>query len=150
MKIVVDTNIIFSAILNSNNTIGDIIFNSDAHFEFYSSSYMRFEIQKHWSKLKKISKLNDNQLQISYDYLISKIKFINEEIIPKEVWLEAEEISKGIDIDDVDFIALTNFLKPTLWTGDKRLYAGLKQAKFKEVLNTPDLLELRSVKIRTK
>ena len=47
MKIVVDTNIIFSALLNSNSTIGDILFNSDKDFEFYSCAYMRFEIQKH-------------------------------------------------------------------------------------------------------
>lgn len=47
MKIVVDTNIIFSSILNSNSNIGDLIFNSDNQFEFYSCSYMRFEILKH-------------------------------------------------------------------------------------------------------
>ncbi len=47
MKIVVDTNIIFSTLLNSNTKIGDLLFNSDKHFEFYSCSYMRFEIQKH-------------------------------------------------------------------------------------------------------
>lgn len=47
MKIVVDTNIIFSALLNSNGTIGDLIFNSDKTFELYSCSYMRYEILKH-------------------------------------------------------------------------------------------------------
>jgi predicted nucleic acid-binding protein len=65
MKIVVDTNIIFSALLNSNSTIGDILFNSDKHFEFYSCSYMRSEIQ-HWERLKTISKLSEEQLQVSY------------------------------------------------------------------------------------
>jgi len=32
MKVVVDTNIIFSALLNSNGTIGDLLFNSDKQF----------------------------------------------------------------------------------------------------------------------
>jgi predicted nucleic acid-binding protein len=45
MKIVVDTNIIFSTLLNSDGTIGDLIFNFNKHFQFYSCSYMRFEIQ---------------------------------------------------------------------------------------------------------
>src|SRR5437764_412892 len=62
-KIAVDTNIIFSTLLNSNGTIGDLIFNSDHVFEFYSCDYMRYEIRKHWSKLIKISKLSDEQLQ---------------------------------------------------------------------------------------
>ena len=146
MKIVVDTNIIFSTLLNSNSTIGDLLFNSDKHFEFYSCSYMRYEIQKHWERLKKISKLTDEQLQVSYTQVLSKLKFINEEIIPVETWLASEQITKGIDIDDTDFVALTKFLKATLWTGDKVLYNGLKRLEFKKLLNTTELLALRTTK----
>ena len=146
MKIIVDTNIIFSTLLDSNSTIGDLLFNSDKHFEFYSCSYMRYEIQKHWERLKKISKLSDEQLQVSYTQVLSKLKFINEEIIPVEMWLASEEITKGIDIDDTDFVALTKFLKATLWTGDKVLYNGLKKLGFKKVHNTTELLALRTTK----
>ncbi|WP_462251671.1 PIN domain-containing protein [Ferruginibacter sp.] len=146
MKIVVDTNIIFSALLNSNGNIGDLLFNSDKDFEFYSCSYMRYEIQKHWERLKKISKLTQENLEISYTLVISKLKFINEEIIPAETWLASEQITKGIDIDDTDFVALTKFLKATLWTGDKILYRGLKKLNFKRVMNTAELLALRESK----
>jgi len=143
MKIVVDTNIIFSALLNSNSTIGDLLFNSDMHFEFYSCSYMRLEINTHWERLKKISKLSDSQLQVAYIQVLSKLKFINEEIIPIEIWLEAETLTKNIDIDDIDFVALSKFLKATLWTGDKVLYTGLKKSKFKKLMNTAELYALR-------
>lgn len=119
MKIVVDTNIIFSVILNLNSNIGDLLFNSDKYFEFYSCNYMRYEIQKHWIRLQKISKLSEEQLQISYTQVISKLKFINEEIIPIEIWLTSEDITKEIEIDDTDFVALTKFFKASLWTGDK-------------------------------
>jgi len=146
MKIVVDTNIIFSTLLNSNSTIGDLLFNSDKHFEFYSCNYMRYEIQKHWERLKKISKLSEEQLQVSYTQAISKLKFINEEIIPVETWLSSEQITKGIDLDDTDFVALTKFLKATLWTGDKVLYNGLRRLEFKKLLNTTELLALRTTK----
>jgi predicted nucleic acid-binding protein len=146
MKIVVDTNIIFSTLLNSNSTIGDLLFNSDKHFEFYSCSYMRYEIQKHWERLKKISKLSDEQLQVSYTQVLSKLKFVNEEIIPVETWLASEEITKGIDIDDTDFVAMTKFLKATLWTGDKVLYNGLQKIGFKKILNTTELLALRTTR----
>jgi predicted nucleic acid-binding protein len=146
MKIVVDTNIIFSALVNSSSNIGDLLFNTDKHFEYYSCSYMRYEIQKHWERLKKISKLSEKQLEISYTQVLSKIKFINEEIIPVEIWLASEEITKGIDIDDTDFVALTKFLKATLWTGDKVLYNGLKKLGFKKLINTAELLALRAAK----
>ena len=146
MKIVVDTNIIFSTLLSSNSTYGDLLFNSEKHFEFYSCNYMRYEIQKHWDRLKKISKLTDDQLQISYIQILSKLKFINEEIIPLEIWLTSEEITKEIDIDDTDFVALSKFLKASLWTGDKALYNGLKNHNFNKLLNTAELLAIRNTK----
>ena len=148
MKIVVDTNIIFSALLNSNGNIGDLLFNSNKDFEFYSCNYMRYEIQKHWERLKKISKLTEEELEISYTLVIAKLKFINEEIIPVETWLAAEQITQPIDLNDTDFIALTKFLKANLWTGDKVLYRGLKKLNFKKVYNTAELLATRELKAK--
>jgi len=147
MKIVVDTNIIFSALLNSNGTIGDLLFNSDKQFDFYSCTYMRNEIQNHWERLKKISKLSEEDLQVSYTQVLSKLNFINEEIIPGETWITSEKMTAGIDIDDIDFVALAKFLNATLWTGDKVLYNGLKKLKFKKMVNTTELLALRISKI---
>lgn len=146
MKIVVDTNIIFSVLLNSSGIIGDVLFNSDKHFDFYSCNYMRYEIQKHWERLKKISKLSEEQLQLSYTQVLAKIRFINEEIIPVNIWLASEKLTKGIDIDDTDFVALTKFLKAGLWTGDKVLYKGLKKLHFKKLFNTAELMAFRTSK----
>lgn len=141
-KIIVDTNIIFSTLLNSNGTIGDLIFNSDQVFAFYSCDYMRYEIRKHWTKLLKISKLRDEQLQDAYEKVLTKIAFINEAIISTSAWLKAEQTVKDIDFDDIDFVALTNYLKGCLWTGDKEIYNGLKEKRFRCVYNTNDILKL--------
>ena len=70
MKIVVDTNIIFSALLNSNGTIGDLMFNSNKTFELYSCSYMRYEIFKHWERLKRLQNyLRSNCKSLIHRYL---------------------------------------------------------------------------------
>lgn len=143
-KIVVDTNIIFSCLLNSQGTIGDLIFNSDDVFDFYSNEYMRFEIKKHWSKLKKISKLTDLQLETSFEKMLTKLTFINENSIPPSDWEKSETIVADIDLDDTDFIALTRYLKAILWTGDKVLYNGLKVKHFRIVYSTQDLIKLRT------
>lgn len=142
-KIIVDTNIIFSCLLNSQGTIGDLIFNSDNIFDFYSNQYMRFEIRKHWNKLLKISKLTDNELLIAYDKMLTKLTFINEELIPKNDWGKAETLLTDIDIDDTDFVALTRYLKGSLWTGDKLLYDGLKAKRFRTIYNSQDMIKLR-------
>ena len=141
MKIIVDTNIIFSALLKTHTTFGQIIFNSDGIFEFYCPHYLKAEIRNHWEKIKKISKLTDQQLEESFDSLLTKISFINEEIIPQKTWEDSEKITEGIDVDDTDFIALTKHLKAKLWTGDLELRDGLKSKGFKSVLTTAEILK---------
>lgn len=143
-KIIVDTNIIFSCLLNSQGPIGDLIFNSENIFHFYSNQYMRFEIRKHWNKLKKISKLTNLELETAYDKMLLKLTFIYEELIPLKDWEKAEALVTDIDLDDTDFVALTRYLKGSLWTGDKPLYDGLKAKRFRTVYNTQDMIKLRN------
>ena len=143
VKIIVDTNIIFSGLLNTNSTIGELLINQESTFEFYSCNYMHYEIQKHWEKLKKISKLNDVKLADAQFYLFSRLKFVNEDLIPASIWKSALQLTTDIDIDDTDFVALSLYLNGYLWTGDKELYSGLKNKGFANVLNTSDLLNYR-------
>ncbi len=148
MKIVLDTNIIFSALLNTNGNIGKLIFNSSNIFSFYSCNYMRYEISNHWKKLKYISKLNDNELEKAKFLIYEKITFINEEIIEQKFWEKAIQLTQKIDEDDVDFVALTLFLKAKLWTGDKVLLNGLKKLNFIQILSTEDILNLYQNKLK--
>jgi predicted nucleic acid-binding protein len=50
-KLIVDSNIIFSAILNVNSRIGQILLTSE-FYDFYSPKYVRIEILNHQEKLK--------------------------------------------------------------------------------------------------
>jgi predicted nucleic acid-binding protein len=104
---------------------------------------MRFEIDKHWDKLKRISKLSEKELQEAKFKVFSQITFINEELIPAKTWLSAEKTVTDIDPDDIDFIALNKYLVGNLWTGDKRLYSGLKKKNFKRVYSTAELVTIR-------
>ena len=62
IKIVLDTNIVFSAILNSSSRIGKIILQSKNYFQFYSCDYLKIEILKHRNKLQKLTKLDEFEL----------------------------------------------------------------------------------------
>jgi predicted nucleic acid-binding protein len=143
-KVIVDTNIIFSCLLNSQGTIGDSIFNSETIFNFYSNEYMLFEIHKHWNRLLKISKLTDEELRISFEKLLTRLIFINKQLILENIWQNAEVLVADIDLDDTDFVALTRYLKGGLWTGDKPIYNGLKAKGFRSVYNTADMIKLRN------
>ena len=55
MKVIVDTNIVYSAILNSHSWIGQIILHSGNSITFYSPKYLQLEIQNHFAKIQKIT-----------------------------------------------------------------------------------------------
>jgi predicted nucleic acid-binding protein len=46
MKIIVDTNIVFSAILNSNSRIAKILFNSNKRCQIFACNYLKVELQR--------------------------------------------------------------------------------------------------------
>jgi putative PIN family toxin of toxin-antitoxin system len=139
MKIVVDTNIVFSAILNSQSWIGQILLYSDKTVKFYSPRYLQTEIQNHRQKIRKYTNLSDSEIDELIDALYSKITFISEEFIPKEILLVADELAKDVDYDDVMFVALAINYRCKLWTGDKILMNTLMQKGFKRFITTNEL-----------
>lgn len=58
MKIVVDTNIVFSAVLNTNSRIANILLQSGMFLHFYTTDLLLAEISDHKQKLQKISGLS--------------------------------------------------------------------------------------------
>ena len=139
MKIIVDTNIVFSAILNSNRRIGKILLNSKEHFQFFTCNYLRTEIQRHRNKLLKLTKLTEEQLSELEDLVTQHITFIDERLIPQDILIKIEIQLKAIDPDDTVFVALAKHLEGKLWTGDLQLYNGLKAKRFKNIILTSDL-----------
>ncbi len=143
MKIVVDTNLVFSAILNSNGKIGDLLLNSATFFTFYSPNFLRLEIEKHWDKLLRISKLTPMQLEESKFQIFGVLHFLAEEQIPYEYWHNALPYVREVDMDDIAFVALSGFLNSRLWTGDKELREALLSKGFSQGLSTDELYHLR-------
>ncbi|MBX2926520.1 MAG: hypothetical protein KF852_01685 [Saprospiraceae bacterium] len=136
MKIVVDTNIVFTAMLNPNAKVGQILIYGQQHFEFYAPQLLKEEIRKHKEKIIALSKHNDeNDFEEIRDEILSCIRFISEEQIPYHYWHEAIPYVRGTDMDDLAFVVLTNYLDAKLWTGDKRLIAGLERAGYSRLID---------------
>jgi predicted nucleic acid-binding protein len=85
MKIIVDTNIVFSAILNSNSRIAKILLNSRGHFQFFTCNYLRTEIQRHRNKLLKITGLSEEKLLELEALILVNITFIDERLLPQKL-----------------------------------------------------------------
>ena len=149
-KIVVDTNIVFSALLNTNSRIGQILINGKNHFDFYAPAYIKFEIFKHKEKIKSIGKLTDDEFLETYGLIVKNITILNHSIIPVEIYKNAELLCRDIDIDDTTFVAVSNFTKGILWTGDLKLLNGLIKKGYNSLIKTDDLFQIFLTKERQK
>jgi len=148
MKIVVDANIIFSGILNSNGKIGDLLINSNKIFTFIAPNFLRTEIYNHYDKLIKISSLTLEQILESEYQIYKSITFISEEQISLENWQFANNLISDIDPKDIVYIAYAKQFKCKLWTGDKKLTKGLVKKSYSNFITTENLFLLRNEKLR--
>lgn len=142
MKIVVDSNIVFSGILNMDGKIGELLIKSKDFFDFFSVDQLKLELHKHKEKIIKITGYSVLEYQEARELAIAKIKFIRDELIPKSSLIEAEKLLQGIDIDDTVFVALASHLQANLWTGDLELINGLLKKGYKNTITTKELYQI--------
>ena len=142
IKVIVDTNIVFSAILNSSGRIGKVLLNSRGVFHFVSCNYMLTEIEKHKIKLQTLTGLEPADLNEIIRSITCRIHFVSEEFISKANILAAEPLVKDVDLNDLLFVALTLELKGRLWTGDKKLIQGIVAKGFENIITTSELSEI--------
>jgi len=138
-KVIIDTNIVFSALLNINSRIGQILINGNRYYNFYSPEYIRYELFAHQEKIKTIAKLTDNEFIETYESIIRNIIILNHKLIPIDIYKKAEALCKSIDIDDTVFVAVAEFTQGKLWTGDLKLLNGLAEKGYKDIIKTEEL-----------
>ncbi len=145
MNLIVDTNIVFSTLLNPNSVIGDILLNYQDAIQFYAPELLIEEINRYSDKIEKYSKLNPTQLTICKSLLLNAIQFVSEELISEDSWSTAYLLTKDIDEDDTPFVALVIQMKAKLWSGDKKLITGLISKQSELIFTTLELKNILSI-----
>ena len=146
MRIIVDANIVFSAILNTNSKIADLLLNSKGTFDFLAPDFLQTELHKYHSKISKISKLSISEVLKVENKITKPILFLSGIQIPENKWILAENMVKDIDNKDTPYVAFSLFYKCKIWSGDKELRNGLKKKGFKNVISTEELFIIRETK----
>lgn len=149
MIFVVDANIIFSAILNTNSRIGDLLVNSKDIFTFIAPEFLRAEIKEKHSKIIQIAGYSTDQLQEIVYQVFKNLVFISEEQVPIKIWKDAYDMVQDIDEKDTPYIAYSIYFKCDLWTGDKQLMIGLKKKGYNKIVNTEHLIKLKEKKMES-
>lgn len=89
-----------------------------------------------------VSKLSENDFLDVLYFVLRQIEFVNEEQISVENKEKVKALVADVDPKDVSFVSLALEANALLWSGDKKLYKGLRAKGFLDIVNTPDLLTI--------
>jgi predicted nucleic acid-binding protein len=126
--VVVDTNVLFSALLNTESRFAAILLRSE--HSFYVCEGVLAELFRHKEKILRLSQLDDDDLTLFYHILLRRLHLHKEDLIAPEHWRHAITLCRDLDASDAPHVALALELHGLLWTGDKRLRDGLSERGF--------------------
>ena len=133
MELIIDANILMSALIATQSTTYDIIFNN--RIRLFSVDKLLKELEKHKSEILDKSGLSEYDFDIFVSLISAEIEFIPYSEIEKFV-PEAEKITP--DPNDTEYFALALKLNCSIWSNDKKLK---KQDKVK-VYSTEELVKI--------
>ena len=134
MNIIIDVNIILSALLK-DSTSRKIILQASAKFYFPEDSLQK--IRKYQEYILEKSQLGQEDFHFLLAGLFQPIHILTHEQI-MENWEEAKNIMEKIDEEDVIFIAAAIYIKDSfIWSEDKHFEKqnSVKVLKTKEILS---------------
>jgi len=134
MEVVVDTNVIISALLRDGLTRRILLLDP---FEMYTVPFAKQEIEKHKGELLRKSGLDEDSFGYLLDLIFAKINVVDREVL-EPFKKRAIEILKDIDPADAPFLALAMALNCPIWSNDK----DLKRQKVVKVYTTQEILNL--------
>jgi predicted nucleic acid-binding protein len=139
VRLIIDANIVFSALLNVESSIGRMII-LDERLELVAPAFLRLEIDRHEQKLLSIAKILPVELERRKELVYKRMTFEDDAAIPPAIIAEAGLLVADIDPNDALYIALCMNLNLPLWTGDGKLHRGLVRKGFTNVFTTQILL----------
>jgi predicted nucleic acid-binding protein len=123
-RVVVDTNILFSALLHKEAKLRECILTDPVH-RFFAPRFVIVEPFKHKERIADATKLPEDELLECLSELLARMTFVEEGAIPIGTWMEGRRLCADVDRKDAPFVTLTLHLDGRLWSDDAELKAGL-------------------------
>jgi predicted nucleic acid-binding protein len=141
MIVIVDANIIISGIINPYGPIPEIllqIFNVD----FIIPDYALTEIGLHKTRICKEAKIPIPLFDQLLEKLLSPVLVFSADSIDISHIEKAGKLTMSVDAKDIIYIAFCFAFDCLMWTGDLKLYRGLRRKGFKNIVTTKELSEI--------
>jgi putative PIN family toxin of toxin-antitoxin system len=136
MIVVVDTNIVFAALLSKGNKYARHLFETKNNW--ITPGYLFYEVFNHKERIVNKSKLSNDEFQEHFLLLFSHIDIINVQKVSTRSFFLANTFLKEKDPFDIPFLALAIELKAKIWTMDNDFRQGIIDSKLSG-LYEPDL-----------
>jgi len=127
--VVVDTNIIFSALLSADSRFREIMFTSARRFVICETTII--ELFRLKDKLLALRPNRSQEVLLSMLHaILRRVELLREDSVDKATWDAAAELCSTVDVDDTPQVALTLAADGLLWTGDGKLRRALEKKGF--------------------
>lgn len=131
MDLVIDANIVFSAIISSSGKTRDLIFLED--IVLFAPEFLLIEFEKHKQEIIEKSKLSKEDFELAIKIIFSRIKLVPFSEF-KHFLEEAEKICP--DPNDIEYFSLALSKDIPFWSSDKPLNQqyGVRIISTKEII----------------
>ncbi len=134
MRLIVDTNIILSALIKSGLSRKII---SSQNIEFYTLDYIMEEINKYMDYIVEKSDMEKEEVETLLAFFMENIVVVSDEEVKSKIE-EAKKIMKEFDINDAPILACALAIKNDgIWSEDKHFHIQKKVKAW----HTKDLME---------
>lgn len=133
MDLVVDANVIISALVSLSGKTSGLLFSDN--FNLYAPEFLLEEIKKHGEEIKSKSGLLQGNIELALTLISLNIKFIPFSEFEQFI-SESSEICP--DPNDIEYFALALKIKCSIWSNDKKI----GNQDLVKVLTTSELLKM--------
>jgi len=137
MRLVVDSNILFAALIR-DSVVRHLFLHIEAELFLLKVNFE--EIDEHKKELIRKSRCGEESFSILFESLSSKCRILEDDIILGKMG-EAEKVMDRVDPDDTPFIAAALAIDADIWSDDSHF----KKQKAVTVLTTKELIERREL-----
>jgi len=142
MKIVADTNILFSILIKPLGKTNELFNSLSIKNTIYIAERTLAELLTHHTKILRLTSLLEKEILSIKKALIDSTQIILSKDLPATAIASAYELVKDIDVDDTAFVATTIYLSAILWSSDKPLKKGLFEKGFYNIHDSVDIQTL--------
>ena len=103
MKLVLDSNIIFSALISGNEKYLDIVRMNNV----YMPDIVLHELNKYEARIVEKAKIKHSDFRLFVRLLFEKVSVIPKFAISTKNWRKADELCRDVDEKDTPFVALS-------------------------------------------